>query len=418
MTYFSFIFSHNFYKKLLKKSFVLCMAFGFFCLGSESAFSTNVPVKSGASPAVASVDIKNPEPFIIDTVAKQVLLIDYATGMVLLEKNADEAMYPSSMTKIMTAYLVFQKLKSGQIHMNTAFPVSEHAWRMGGSKMFVPLNEMVTVEDLLKGIIVQSGNDACIVLAEGLNGSEENFAQEMTQIAHEMGAQQTSFLNSSGWPQPGHVSTARDLAIISHRLITDFPELYGLFGMKDFVYNKIRQGNRNPLLYKNIGCDGVKTGHTDIGGYGIVASVVQGARRLILVINGLASDQERAQEVLKIMTWGIQTFDNYPLFKAGEPVEMIPVSLGKENVVPAVVTEDVVVTLSRLSRKGVKVDVQYDSIIPAPIEKNSPIGKILISLPNQQHPLEVPLVAATSVEKAGFFKKIKDSLSYLIWGKI
>lgn len=357
-------------------------------------------------------------PSSLGTMAKQVLMIDFTTGIVLLEKNADELMFPSSMTKIMTAYLIFQKLKDGHIQMDTAFPVSERAWRMSGSKMFVPLNAMVRVEDLLKGIIIQSGNDACIVAAEGLSGTEEIFAQEMTHIAHEMGALQTTFKNASGWPDPEHQTTARDLAIIAHRLITDYPEFYGLFGVKEFVYNNIRQWNRNPLLYKNMGCDGVKTGYTESGGYGIVASVVQEGRRLLLVLNGLPSEQARASEVLKLMAWGMQTFTNYSLFKPGETVEMVPVSLGKENFVSATVPEEVIVTLPKLSGKRFKIDVQYESPVAAPIEKNAVLGKMVVYLPSQKHPIEVPLIAGTSMERAGFFKKIKDSISYLIWGKV
>jgi D-alanyl-D-alanine carboxypeptidase (penicillin-binding protein 5/6) len=360
----------------------------------------------------------DPSNLSLGTTAKQALMIDYATGVVLLEKNADELMFPSSMTKIMTAYLVFQRLKEGHIQMDTAFPVSERAWRMSGSKMFVPLNAMVRIEDLLKGIIIQSGNDACIVMAEGLSGSEEIFAQEMTRVAQEMGARQTSFKNASGWPDPEHHTTARDLAIIAHRLITDHPEFYSLFGAKEFVYNNIRQWNRNPLLYKNIGCDGIKTGFTESGGYGIVASVTKGQRRLLLVVNGLASEQARASEVLKLMTWGMQTFNNYSLFKPGEVVDTIPVSLGKENFVAASVPEEVVITLPILSRKGLKVEIHYDSPVAAPIEKNAVLGKMIIYLPSQEQPIEVPLVAVASVDRAGFFKKIKDSMSYLIWGKI
>lgn len=374
------------------------------------------PVPKPEQPAPA--DNSDPSKSPLGSIAKQVLMIDYTTGVVLLEKNADELMFPSSMTKIMTAYLIFKKLKEGLIQMDTVFPVTERAWRMSGSKMFVPLNAMVRVDDLLKGIIIQSGNDACIVMAEGLSGSEDIFAQEMTAVAKEMGAHQTSFKNASGWPDPTHYTTARDLAIIAHRLISDYPEFYDLFGVKEFVYNNIRQWNRNPLLYKNIGCDGVKTGYTESGGYGIVASTVQGDRRLLLVLNGLPSEQARASEVLKLITWGMQTFNNYSLYKQGEVVDMIPVSLGAENSVPATVAEEVVVTLPKLSRKGLRVDVQFDTPVAAPIAKDTAIGKILIYLPSQDQPIEAPLVAAKSIDRAGFFKKIRDSISYLIWGKI
>jgi len=351
-----------------------------------------------------------------EVIAKQVLLIDYATGVVLFEKNADELMYPSSMTKIMTSYMIFEKLKEGSLQMGMTFPVSERAWRMEGTRMFVPLNAMVSVEDLLKGIIIQSKNDACVVIAEGLCGSEECFANEMTQKAQEMGAQFTTFKNASGWPHPEHLTTARDLAIIAHRTLTDFPEFYSLFGLKEFIYNNIRQWNRNPLLYKNVGCDGIKTGHTDIGGYGIVASVVDSNRRLILVVNGLPSEQARANEVLKLMTWGLQTFKNTTLFKRGETVDFLPVWLGEYSLVHPTVSEDVVVTLPKNFQKGIKVDIKYDTPIMAPIAKDAVIGKLIVKLPSD-YALEVPLVASTSIGKASFIKRIKDSFSYLIWGK-
>lgn len=389
---------------------------GVFSLSFTPCWGKAIPPKVPVTAPQPTPSTPSPKPT-IETLAKQVLLIDYTTGVVLLEKNADELMHPSSMTKIMTAYLVFDKLKAGHVQMDTTFPVSERAWRMGGSKMFVPLNGLVTVEDLLKGIIIQSGNDACIVMAEGIGGSEENFADEMTQKAHALGAANTTFKNSSGWPDPAHLTTARDLAIIAHHLIANHPEFYGMFGEKEFVYNNIRQWNRNSLLYKNVGCDGIKTGHTDSGGYGVVSSLAQGARRLILVVNGLPSEKARAQEALKLMMWGLQTFDNYLLFKPGETVEKIPVWLGKENFVQATVPEDIVLTIPRTTRKGLKIEIQYDTPLAAPIKQNDQIGKMILTLPSQDSPIEVPLVATEPVEKAGFFKKVKDSFSYLIWGK-
>jgi D-alanyl-D-alanine carboxypeptidase (penicillin-binding protein 5/6) len=420
-------FSFSIFRRVLKLRPILVSCFLGVCLvlPVSSAIIAKVPASKTQAVPLLPVQKSQPpaqpistgSPLKLETIAKQALLIDYTTGVILLEKNADELMVPSSMTKIMTAYLIFENLKSGNIQMDTAFPVSERAWRMGGSKMFVPLNAMVPVEDLLKGIIIQSGNDACIVVAEGLGGSEENFAHVMTEKAREMGALQTTFKNASGWPDPGHLTTARDLAIIAHRMITDHPELYRMFGAKEYVYNKIRQWNRNPLLYKNIGCDGIKTGHTESGGYGIVASVVQGDRRLILVANGLPSEQSRAQEVLKLMTWAMQTFDNYSFFKPGDLIDEIPVWLGEESFVPATVPEEVVMTLPKLSRKGLKVDIQYDAPIAAPIKEGALLGKVVITLPSQELPIEVPLVAAHAVGKAGFFKKIRDSFHYLVWGK-
>lgn len=398
---------------------MLFMGFTSHCYAKPLIPASKASLQKKAPPTsqVVLQSVNSPSSVKIETIAKQAFLIDFTTGVILLEKNADELMHPSSMTKIMTAYIIFENLKNGNIQLGMTFPVSERAWRMGGSKMFVPLNGVVSVEDLLKGIIIQSGNDACIVIAEGLAGSEENFALVMTEKAREMGAQHTTFRNASGWPDPEHLTTARDLAIIAHRILTDYPEYYPLFGMKEYVYNNIRQWNRNPLLYKNVGCDGIKTGHTDSGGYGIVASMVIDDRRLILIANGLPSEQARANEVLKLLTWGMQTFDNYSVFKPGEVVEEIPVWLGEQNFVEATVADEVVMTLPRLSRKGLRVDVRYDTPIVAPINKGDPIGTLIISLPSQELPIEFPIVASKSVGKAGFFKRIKDSFHYLIWGK-
>ena len=339
------------------------------------------------------------------------------TGYILLEKNADELMFPSSMTKLVTALVVFEKLKAGHIQLETTFTVSERAWRMGGSKMFVPLNGMVKVEDLLKGIIIQSGNDACIVMAEGISATEEKFAEEMTRKAHEAGALDTTFKNASGWPDPAHLTTARDMAILAHHLIATYPEYYGLFAVKEYMYNNIRQWNRNPLLYKNGGCDGIKTGYTAAGGYGMVASQVQNGRRLILVVNGLPSEKARAVETLKIMTWGMQTFNNYPLFKAGEGVDIAPVWLGEKNTVTATVAEDVILTLPRMARKNLAVAIHYETPLHAPVKKNDVIGRLVITFPTQEMPLEIPLVAGEGVGKGSFLKRIRDSFCYLVWGK-
>jgi D-alanyl-D-alanine carboxypeptidase (penicillin-binding protein 5/6) len=376
-------------------------------VGSVTAFQER-SIKPVPAPSV-------PRPN-LETSARQVLLVDFITGDVLLEKNADESMYPSSMTKVMTAILVFEKLKAGHIQLDTHLPVSERAWRMEGSKMFVPLNGMVSVEDLLKGIIIQSGNDACIVMAEGVSGTEEKFAEEMTEYAHKLGALNTTFKNASGWPDPDHLTTARDLVTISRYLLTNYPESYSLFSIKDFAYNKIRQWNRNALLYKNISCDGIKTGYTKAGGYGMIASQVQAERRLILVVNGLESEQARTREALKLLDWGMQTFNNYTLFKAGEQVEMIPVWLGDKNHVPATVGQDIILTLPKMTQKNLKVEIHYNTPLSSPIKKNDIIGKVVMTFPSWNEPVERPLLAAESINKGSFFKRIKDSFRYLIWG--
>jgi serine-type D-Ala-D-Ala carboxypeptidase (penicillin-binding protein 5/6) len=352
-----------------------------------------------------------------DTLAKQAILVDYQTGAVLMEKNADQRMPPSSMTKIMTAYMIFEKIKSGSATLDTLVQVSEKAWRMGGSRMFLPLNEQVKVGDLLKGIIIQSGNDACVAAAEGLEGSEEIFATKMTQRAQELGAKNTTFHNTSGWPHPDHLTTARDLALLAWHTIHDHPEHYSLYGEREFEYNNINQPNRNPLLSKNVGCDGIKTGFTDHGGYGIVASVTQGDRRLILVINGLPSANARANEAHRLSLWGLQMFGNYPLYKKGDLVENVPVWMGEDYFVPATVESDCILTLPRAARTGLKADIQYAAPLQAPIKQGDVIGKLIVTAPTLPKPLEVPLVAAVPIEKAGFLKRVRDSLGYIVWGK-
>jgi D-alanyl-D-alanine carboxypeptidase (penicillin-binding protein 5/6) len=228
----------------------------------------------------------------IETAAKQAIVVDVSTGTVMLEKNADELMAPASMTKIMTANLVFDRLKDGRLTMEETLPVSENAWRKGGSKMFVRVGDEVTVEDLLRGIVIQSGNDASIVIAEAIGGSESAFGDLMTEKAREIGMTETTFRNATGWPDPEHLTTARDMARLAAYTVSTYPDYYHLYGEKSFTYNKIKQGNRNPLLYKDLGADGLKTGHTELSGYGLTASVKRGDRRIVLVINGLTSVNE------------------------------------------------------------------------------------------------------------------------------
>ncbi|MDP6345602.1 MAG: D-alanyl-D-alanine carboxypeptidase family protein [Alphaproteobacteria bacterium] len=277
---------------------VLCLAVGL-------ALSATGPRAAGA---------------LVETPAKQAMLIDHATGTVLFAKNAEQPMPPSSMSKLMTLYLLFERLAGGGLTMEDEFPVSEKAWRMGGSKMFVEIGKRVKVGDLVRGIVVQSGNDACIVVAEGIGGDETSFASLMNEKARELGLLDSHFVNASGWPDPDHVMSARDLARLAGALIDKFPQYYDLFAEKSFTFNKIRQGNRNPLLYKNIGADGLKTGHTRAAGYGLVASAVRKGRRLTLVVNGLTSVNQRSRESERLLTWGFREFGSYALFKAGEVV--------------------------------------------------------------------------------------------------
>ena len=341
----------------------------------------------------------------IETSARQALLIDINTGAVLFEKNADELMPPASMSKMMTVYLVFDRLKKGRLKLDDTLTVSESAWQRGGaasggSTMFLHIGDRVRIEDLLHGVIVQSGNDASMVLAEGLGGTEEAFAEEMTRKAHEIGMKNTTFHNASGLPDPGHLTTARDLAVLAKHTIEDFPEYYPFYAQREFTYGGIRQGNRNPLLYKGVGVDGLKTGHTLASGYGLTASALRGDRRLILVLNGLPSMQARSDEADRLFDYGFREFENYHLFKAGEEIARADVWYGHERQVPLTAVSDVTVTLPRKSRNDMKVTLAYDGPIPAPIRKGDHIASLQISAPSVA-PMEVPLVAAADVDELG-----------------
>lgn len=351
----------------------------------------------------------------LETQAREVFLMDANTNAILLDKNSEVSMPPASMSKIMTAYMVFERLKAGSLSLDDKLPVSEKAWRMGGSKMFVEVGDQIRVEDLLRGVIVQSGNDACIVLAEGIAGSEEAFAEQMTAKAREIGMTGSTFANATGWPHPDHRMTARDLATLANRIITDHPEFYHYYSEKEFTWTDIRQGNRNPLLYKNIGADGLKTGHTEEAGYGLTASAVQNDRRLILVVNGLGSIKERSAESERLMSWGFREFGNYALFESGETVDEAPVWLGAEKTVPLVMAEDLVVTLPRSVRNGMKVSVVYDSPIPAPVPSGQEIATLRVSWPDGV-PVEVPLMAGEDVEQLGPFGRIAASIKFLLLG--
>jgi D-alanyl-D-alanine carboxypeptidase (penicillin-binding protein 5/6) len=357
-------------------------------------------------------------PLDIDVAAKQVYLVDAQTGAVLLDRGGAALMHPSSMTKIMTAYVAFRKIRENATTLQTRVKVGHEGWRVEGSSMFLNINDDISVQDLLRGLIVQSGNDASVILATHLAGSEAAFAMEMTRLAHEIGATQSTFINASGLPHENHQTTARDLATISLRLMRDFPEEYKIFGEKEFVYGNIKQGNRNPLLYNNIGClcDGVKTGHSSIAGYGMVASCLQENQRLILVINGLPSMQARADEAKKIMTWGMRTFTNTLVFKAQELIASVPVWYGAEAHVPLTVEKDVLVTVPRMHAPQAQVKIHYPSALQAPLYKGDAVGKIIITAPSLNSPIEVPLVSAVTVEPCGFWGRIRDSLTYMLRG--
>lgn len=350
-----------------------------------------------------------------ETEAREAILMDHETGSVLYEKQADKAMPPASMSKIMTAYMVFDRLEEGRLSMEDTLPVSEKAWRKGGSKMFVEVGEEVAVRDLLRGVIVQSGNDACIVLAEGISGSEESFAREMTEVGREIGLQDSTFANATGWPHPDHRMSARDLATLARRIIEEYPQYYEIYSETEFTWNDIRQGNRNPLLYRNIGADGLKTGHTEEAGYGLTASAVQDDRRLIMVVTGLDSVNQRAEEASRLLSWGFREFENFNLAEKDEPIDEAAVWLGAEATVPLVAEDELVVTLPHAARDELEARIVYEGPVPAPIEKGQVIGTLILSAPGMPEQ-EIPLLAAKDVDKAGLFGRLFAAGKYLVLG--
>ena len=352
-----------------------------------------------------------------ETTGKQIILYDMSTDTVLLEKNADMPMAPSSMSKIMTIYKVFEKLKDGDLSLNDKFKVSEKAWRKGGSKMFVKLNSRVKVEDLIRGVIVQSGNDATIVLAEGLAGTEGFFADELNKTAKDLGMLNSNFTNASGWPDSNHQTTARDLTKLAIATIQDFPEFYHYYEEKTFRFNNIRQNNRNPALYNDLGADGLKTGYTKAGGYGVTVSAVRGDRRLVLVINGLKSKKSRTNETERVLDWGFRNFRNYELFDAGETVAVGAVWMGNEVKIPLITEQKIVMTLSRKQRRNMKVKVLLNTPIPAPISKGVRLGSLKIDIPGLK-PVIHPIVSAGSVAKLSVLSRLKVSVKYLLWGEL
>ncbi|MEZ5901710.1 MAG: D-alanyl-D-alanine carboxypeptidase family protein [Alphaproteobacteria bacterium] len=350
------------------------------------------------------------------TSAKQSYIIDFETGQSLLSKEATAPMPTSSMSKVMTMYMVFDAIKNGVISMDTELPVSEKAWRMGGSKMFVDLGSKITVKDLAQGVIVQSGNDATVVLAEGVSGTEDSFAQKMTEKAHELGMKNSNFVNASGWPDPNHYSTAQDLSILAKAIIKDFPEYYPLFSEKEYTYNNIKQQNRNPLLYKNIGADGLKTGHTEIAGYGLIGTAERDGRRVIVVVNGLESEKDRADESARLINWGLDHFSNVDFVKANTEIDQAPVVMGKSTTVGLALQEDVRLTIPKLEKSNITVDLKYKSPLVAPIKTGQEIGTLTINIPTMDSKT-FPLFTTGNVEEVGFFKKTLTKFEQMIFGK-
>src|SRR3954453_2982911 len=351
----------------------------------------------------------------IDTQAKHAFIIEAETGTVLLDKNADERMPPASMSKVITAYLVFEYLKEGRAKGDDELPVSERAWKTGGSKMFVPLGGRIKVEDLVRGMVIQSGNDACVVLAEGLAGSEQAFVDQMNEKAKQIGLNNSHFADVNGLPNPDHYMSARDLATLAIRTIKDHPEYYKYYSEKDFKFNNINQGNRNPLLYKDLGADGLKTGHTEEAGYSLVGSAKRGERRVLVVLSGLPSSKARAQESERLIEWAFREYNTVPLFTAGATVDEAVVWLGGQPKVPLTVAKDLVVTVPRKSRKNMKVILAYDQPVAAPIRKGQQFGKIVVAVPDLK-PVETPLVAATDLDRMGPFGRIATVAGHMIWG--
>ena len=350
------------------------------------------------------------------TNAREAILIDMQTETVLFEKNPDQRTHPASMSKLMTLYIAFERLKNGSLKMDDSFPVSVKAWRTEGSRMFTPVNARIKVEELLQGIIVQSGNDACVVLAEGLSGSEEEFAELLNKKAREIGLKNSTFKNSTGLPDPDHKMTVRDIAILSERLIRDFPEYYALFGEKNYRFNQISQGNRNPLLYKNMGVDGLKTGHTNDAGYGLAASAERNGRRLVMVVTGLRSMNERSQESERLLEYGYREFGTYQLFAGGDTVEQAPVWLGQAPSVPLAVAKPLYITMPKKLRPQMQVKLEYTGPLPAPVAKGQPVGRVFVTVPEWPG-VEAPLVATEGVEQLGTFGRLNAAVRHVLMGK-
>ena len=355
----------------------------------------------------------------IDTSAEYAFVTDFGSGKVLMERNPDALMKPASMAKIMTVYIAFQRIADGSLSLDDTFLISTKAWRKGGSKTFVEVGKQVSVRDLLYGIVVQSGNDAAIAVAEGISGTEDGFAEEMNYVARQLGMTNTTFRNSTGWPDPEQFTTARDLNILATAMIRDFPldtypELYSMFAEKDFTYNGIKQGNRNPLVYGTQGADGLKTGHTEESGYGLVGSADRDGQRVVMVLNGLESMKQRSSESRRLMDLMFREFKLYRFFDAGEPVDQANIWLGRTPKLDLVLEEPLHLVLSRTDRRRMKMSVQWNDPVPAPIKAGQSIGTLVLELPEEK--LEYSLIAASDVAQLGMFDRVGEALKYLIFG--
>ncbi len=357
--------------------------------------------------------------------ARTGILVDYHSDEVLFELDPDSQIYPASMTKIMTAIVAFDLIKKNKLSLDDKFVISENAWRLsqaGYSSMFIMINDQVSVENLLKGIIVASGNDACVALAEGIAGTEENFADMMNEKAGEIGMSSTNFTNSSGINDPDNISTVRDIAIMSKYLIQNYPIYYELFAEKTFTWDRtggepIKQGNRNPLLYKNVGVDGVKTGYLAVEKYSLASSMKKNDRRLIAVASGFNTKNLRSSESLKLLNWGYRNTNTFEISKKEETFFELDTWLGIKNKIKATTKEDYYVTINKKDIRHLTIKLEYLGPISAPIQKGSEIAKIIVSKKDEVIK-ELPLFAAEEIKKVNFFKSLLTSLNYLIWGDV
>ena len=357
--------------------------------------------------------------------ARTVILMDFHSDQILFENDPDAQIYPASMTKIMTSIIAFDLLKKNKLSLDDMFVVSENAWRLsqsGYSSMFIMINDEVSVEDLLKGIIIASGNDACVALAEGIAGSEENFAEMMNEKAAEIGMDSTNFTNSSGINDPDNISTVRDIAIMSKYLIKNYPIYYELFAEKTFTWDRtggepIKQGNRNPLLYKNVGVDGVKTGYLAVEKYSLASSMKKKDRRIIAVASGFETKNSRSLQSLKLLNWGFRNTSTFEISKKGETIFELDTWLGRKNKIKATAKEDFYVTINKKDIRHLTVTLEYSGPISAPIKKDTQIANIIISKKGEIIK-NLPLYAAEDLKKVNFFKSLLTSLNYLIWGDV
>jgi D-alanyl-D-alanine carboxypeptidase (penicillin-binding protein 5/6) len=357
--------------------------------------------------------------------ARTAILQDYLSGEILYEKDPDKSIYPASMTKIMTAIIAFDLIRSGDLNLDEKFLVSENAWRLssaGYSSMFIMVGDEVSVKNLLKGIIIASGNDACVALAEGIAGTEDEFAIMMTSKAKEIGMENTNFANSSGINNPDNVSTVRDIMLMSNYLIKEFPEEYKYFSEKEFTWDRtggdpISQGNRNPLLYKNLGADGIKTGYLAVERYSLASSIYRNGRRLISVGSGFSTKNDRSKESSKLLTWGLTNFDLVEIAKSNTTIEYMDVWLGKNKTVGVYVKTDIYKTIPKARKKFLKTSIVYNGPIPAPIKKNDILGKLKVTYKGELVE-EYDLFASEGIKKLNVFSRLVKLINFLIWGDV